>query len=246
MRFSSALALLGLLIVPPAAGSSDWCSMVGDVIYAAVEDGTITIHHDAAFYNCCPDSITYDWTQDGARFTVVETEVMPQCLCFCCFDLTTARRNVPPGSYEIDFRWEKLGTPMQRTLFVYVPDVGQSGESAAGPRTMSNCIPSPPMSDVLQTPSVPTQLVVRVDPNPVVQQAVVRFDIPSAGFAALSICAASGALVRTILEEDLESGSHTVIWDGRDGAGRRLPQGIYFLVLRVEGGTAARSVVVLD
>jgi hypothetical protein len=245
MRNLGALMLLALLFVHPAAGSSDWCYMVGDNLYASADEGTITIHHDAAFYNCCPDSITYAWSQDGFRFTVVETEVMPQCLCYCCFDLTTARSNVPPGSYEIDFRWEKLGRPMQRTLYVYVPDAGQSGESGPGPRTMSNCIPSPPVSGASNLPAAPGQLTLRVDPNPVGERAVIAFETPSQGRATLSVYAGSGVSVRTVLDQDVAGGAHAAIWDGRDDAGRRLPQGVYYLALRVSGHVANRSVIVL-
>jgi hypothetical protein len=39
-------------------------------------------------------------------------------------------------------------------------------------------------------------------------------------------------------------GFHTTTWDGRDHDGRRVPGGIYFLNLRVEGQSRQMKVVV--
>ena len=43
-----------------------------------------------------------------------------------------------------------------------------------------------------------------------------------------------GRRVRSLLDEDLAAGHHTVIWDGLDGGGRPTASGVYFV--RVASG----------
>ncbi len=46
----------------------------------------------------------------------------------------------------------------------------------------------------------------------------------------------AGQLVRTLTDESVFEGSHQVVWDGNDQAGRRVPTGMYFV--RLENGTS--------
>ena len=50
--------------------------------------------------------------------------------------------------------------------------------------------------------------------------------------ARVAIYTVNGQLVRTLLDEDLAAGEHTVTWHGRDDAGRRVATGTYFYQLR--------------
>jgi hypothetical protein len=49
-----------------------------------------------------------------------------------------------------------------------------------------------------------------------------------------------GQRVRSLLDEKLSAGSHVLVWDGTDEAGRAAASGIYFC--RVEAGPFRRSV----
>jgi flagellar hook assembly protein FlgD len=51
--------------------------------------------------------------------------------------------------------------------------------------------------------------------------------------------------VRTLVEEDQQAGSHTLIWDGRDGAGRSLAAGPYFYRLQASAGVALRKMLLV-
>jgi flagellar hook assembly protein FlgD len=44
---------------------------------------------------------------------------------------------------------------------------------------------------------------------------------------------------------DGNGGFHQVTWDGRDGAGRIVPSGVYFMALQGQGLSDARRIVVL-
>ena len=62
----------------------------------------------------------------------------------------------------------------------------------------------------------------------------------------LGICDLRGRLVRTLVNERKEPGDYFVLWDGRDGAGRPVPSGVY--LYRMEGGdgfVSTRRMVVL-
>jgi flagellar hook assembly protein FlgD len=53
----------------------------------------------------------------------------------------------------------------------------------------------------------------------------------------------AGQLVRTIGGELQTIGVHSVIWDGRDNAGKILPSGVYFYQIRA--GERTRKMILL-
>ena len=58
----------------------------------------------------------------------------------------------------------------------------------------------------------------------------------------VSIYHVAGRLVRALPFEQRSAGDRLVEWDGRDGAGRAMPSGIYLVRLEAEGLTASRKV----
>ncbi len=75
-------------------------------------------------------------------------------------------------------------------------------------------------------PATAPGLFMDVRPNPFFQSAAIRYVAP--GASKLWIHDANGRLVRTIHEGNSASGAHTILWDGRDGAGRRVAPGVYY------------------
>jgi len=235
MRTALLLVVFGVICASPAFGASDWCADVRDSVYVEVEHGTITIHHDAAFYNCGPDSIAYTWTEEGNTFLVVETEYNPHAFCLCCYELTSSMEDVPPGDYVIDFTWEDYVTGTEhRILCVTVPDEGQPGDPHGGGHTCSPCLDEPSGSVGPGAPDRVRLLLRPVEPNPVVTRAVLRFELASPGFVTLALFAPDGARVRQLLDEDRAAGAHAAAWDGRDDLGRRVAPGIYFCRLTAD------------
>lgn len=245
MRTALLLVVFGVICASPASGTLDWCYDVRDSVYVEVEHGTITIHHDAALYNCAPDSIAYTWTQEGDTFRVVETEYNPSAYCLCCYELTTSMEDVPPGDYVIDFTWEDYVTGTEhRILCVTVPDEGQSGGPHGGGHTCSDCLDEPSGSVGPGAPGQGRLLLRPVEPNPVVTRAVLRFELASPGHVTLALFAPGGARVRRLLDGDRAAGAHAAEWDGRDDLGRRVAPGIYLCRL-VAGGEAGVQRVLL-
>jgi hypothetical protein len=56
----------------------------------------------------------------------------------------------------------------------------------------------------------------------------ISFELPSAGAVTLWISSfCDGDTVSLLADGELPSGQHTIIWNGRDSAGRTLPDGVY-------------------
>jgi hypothetical protein len=81
-------------------------------------------------------------------------------------------------------------------------------------------------------------------PNPSTGQVVIRYELPSASSVVLEIFDPSGALVRRFMQESQPAGSHEIRWNGRDGAGRELPSGVYMTRIEMDG-TVRKGRVVL-
>lgn len=76
-------------------------------------------------------------------------------------------------------------------------------------------------------------------PNPFNPRTVIAFETATTGQASLRVFDAAGRLVRTLVDGQRPSGSHSVAWDGRDATGRMAAAGVY--LYRLEAGGTVRS-----
>jgi hypothetical protein len=70
-------------------------------------------------------------------------------------------------------------------------------------------------------------------PNPARDAARFAFALPRAAAVQLTLYDLNGRVVRALVKEELPAGAHEIRWDGRDAAGRRLADGVYFARLAV-------------
>lgn len=78
--------------------------------------------------------------------------------------------------------------------------------------------------------------IVSVEPNPLSARTAITFAVPEdGGGVRIAVYDSGGREVRLLAEGTINSGSHSVVWDGRDTAGRALPSGIYFARIQAEG-----------
>ena len=68
-------------------------------------------------------------------------------------------------------------------------------------------------------------------PNPVRTEAVIQYEVPTSGSVALSIYDILGREVRTLVDESVRAGKHTLTWDARDNNGQALASGMYLVTL---------------
>ncbi len=82
-------------------------------------------------------------------------------------------------------------------------------------------------------------------PNPFNAWTQISFDLETGGWVQLLIYDAKGRLVRSLVDTEWGAGHRAVAWDGRGASGRRLPTGVYFARLTVDGRVAAARKVVI-
>ena len=84
-------------------------------------------------------------------------------------------------------------------------------------------------------------------PNPTKLTTAIRigFELGERSLARLRIYDATGHLVRSLLDDRLEGGPHTILWDGRNEHGQRVSSGVYFYRLEAASFSAARQLVIL-
>jgi hypothetical protein len=84
-----------------------------------------------------------------------------------------------------------------------------------------------------------------VNPNPSRDRVWISFSLPEAGECTLRMYDVSGRVVRELFRGERGKGTHRLSWDGRDDAGRRVSQGLYFARLATESRRDARKVLIL-
>jgi hypothetical protein len=82
-------------------------------------------------------------------------------------------------------------------------------------------------------------------PNPFNPTTTFRFELDRATPVRLEIFDLSGRLVRVLVQGRRDAGFHDVIWDGRDGRGRRVPSGAYVVRLGASGRDSSQKVTLL-
>jgi hypothetical protein len=102
-------------------------------------------------------------------------------------------------------------------------------------------------SSVSETPAgIPSHFILRQNyPNPFNPETRISFECPQAGHVALYIFDVAGRLVRTLANNPLQPGTHTIVWDGRDDAGRKVASGIYLCSMIADGFEMTRKMTLI-
>ena len=69
--------------------------------------------------------------------------------------------------------------------------------------------------------------------------------LPRRGHAVLGVYDVRGRCVQVLFRGEKAAGTHSVVWDGRDAAGRPLATGVYFVRLEMEGESATRPLILI-
>ena len=95
-------------------------------------------------------------------------------------------------------------------------------------------------------PAAAPALLAAASPNPFGAETSIRFAMPAAGDAELTVFDMAGRRVRQLVSGNLAAGEHTARWNGRSDAGARVPPGVYFYRLQAAGLSDTRRVIILD
>jgi hypothetical protein len=146
--------------------------------------------------------------------------------------------NVYVWDLPFDFRPDRSPWPMfghdTRNTNLFSSGIMQIGIADPGPAT------SPVAFRAALHPAVP---------NPFNPRTQLTFDVPGEANGArqveLAIYDVSGRQVRSLVNGAVETGRHTVTWDGRADPGGAAPSGVYFAQLRVGDSVATQKLVML-
>jgi hypothetical protein len=93
-------------------------------------------------------------------------------------------------------------------------------------------------NDENETPALVTKLAQNY-PNPFNPTTTISFDLAKSGKVKLNVYNIKGQLVRSLVNDALNAGSHRVIWNGTDSRNRRVASGIYYY--RLETGDYSKT-----
>ena len=82
-------------------------------------------------------------------------------------------------------------------------------------------------------------------PNPFNPTTTISFTVPTAGQISLSIYSPTGQLVRTLVDGSVDSGQHSIVWDGTDLTGRPAASGVYVYRLTGDQRTITKRMVLV-
>ncbi|UCC80380.1 MAG: Omp28-related outer membrane protein [Candidatus Zixiibacteriota bacterium] len=99
--------------------------------------------------------------------------------------------------------------------------------------------------DVYDNPSIPNNFALSQNyPNPF--NAATRIDFHTEGVKVkLAVYDVTGSLVKTLVDGSLETGSHSIVWDGKDNSGSDVSSGVYFYRLSDSSGENVRRMTLL-
>jgi hypothetical protein len=86
-------------------------------------------------------------------------------------------------------------------------------------------------------------VMVTVAPNPFNASTSVTLILPEETYVEAAIYDVSGARVARIIDERLSAGTHDMHWNGKNGAGKTLGSGVYFLRIKAGHYRSTRKIV---
>jgi hypothetical protein len=93
-------------------------------------------------------------------------------------------------------------------------------------------------------PALTTQLEGNY-PNPFNPSTSIRYSLKEAGHVTIEIYNLKGQLVRCLINENKESGSHSVIWNGLDQENRPVSSGVYLFKMKAGRYSHTRKMIML-
>lgn len=227
-----AVAFVAVVASPLFASGSVW---------SEVKDNTAIIHHDDAWWNCCPDTLfeIIPHVDSSGIIDIYEHDLGTHpCDCMCYFDFAHALCGLTPGTY-IARVWEVYaqGEPelAGTTSFTIQERVG-SGYTTL----MSEC------HEAVGEKSEGTGLEPFLEKNVTAQEpAEIKLHLSSPAKVKMSIYNVAGVRVRTLNLGFLPSGASNVTWDLTDDKGGKVSPGIYFIRLTVDDETSTLPLIVV-
>jgi len=146
-----------------------------------------------------------------------------------------------PAVSSISIEATELKEPNHSLLFIYSD--GEGGHSREVPDFPGVTVA---LGGVGASGSLPTQFAVNQNyPNPFNPTTEISFSLPASSKVEISIYNLLGQSVRTVIDEQMPAGNHTVTWDGRNSSGGTVASGVYFYRVQTQFGAETKKMIML-
>ncbi len=71
-------------------------------------------------------------------------------------------------------------------------------------------------------------------PNPFNPSTTIQYQVANPSRVAIGVYNVSGQLLRTLVDENQEAGTHSIAWDGLNSQGLAMPSGVYFVKMKAQ------------
>ncbi|MDP7021791.1 MAG: T9SS type A sorting domain-containing protein [Candidatus Krumholzibacteria bacterium] len=102
-------------------------------------------------------------------------------------------------------------------------------------------------SETLQVEATPLVTALnKAYPNPFNPATTLRFTVDSPQRMRLAVFDIAGRHQAQVADKTFDAGTHELLWQARDDAGRRLPSGVYLLRMEAAGKSETQKLVLLQ
>ena len=81
--------------------------------------------------------------------------------------------------------------------------------------------------------------------NPFNPTTTIMFDLGESGKTQLDIYNVKGQKVKTLLNKEMEDGSHSIVWNGKNSDDKKVSSGMYFYKISVNGTYKTKKMLML-
>lgn len=207
-------------VADSAGNVSDIATVFIDVLAVndapiAVNDSVITSYHTAIDIPVLQNDYDIDSPIDTASISIIDS---------------AAYGNIIVASNGIVEYSPNVGFYGMDSFTYTVSDTQGSVSNAA---TVTVIVEPSAAVDHTVHQSVPEKFQLSANfPNPFNPETKIEFEIPQFTTVSIGIYDASGKLVKTLIDEPMEPGYHSVIWHGNDDNDRTVNSGVYFYKMR--------------
>ena len=82
-------------------------------------------------------------------------------------------------------------------------------------------------------------------PNPFNPETVIHYDLPVRGRVDISVFNMMGQKVATLVDGEMDAGSHSVVWNAKDSNGESLATGVYLYRMETDGFVQTRKLILM-
>ena len=82
-------------------------------------------------------------------------------------------------------------------------------------------------------------------PNPFNPETTISFSVKDKGHVKVNIYNVKGQLVKTLVNDNMNAGKHTIVWNGRDNAGKAVSSGVYFYKMSAGKYSSTKKMIMM-